>query len=425
MRILQVSHNHHVVGGSDRVFFETSKLLEAAGHEVIPFCLSSPKDLPSRWSRYFPKGADSANPRVRDAARYLYNFDARRRLEQLLNDAGPIDIAHLHIYHGKLTPAILPVLKAHGIPIVQTLHEYKLACPVYTMQRHGANCDACVSGSVLNSIRYRCKDGSALKSAVMATEMSLSRLLGDVRLIDSFICVSAFQRNVMIRAGLPDRKLVTLHNFVDCRPAPCGHDDYLLYLGRIEALKGLPTLLPAVARTGHRLLIVGNGSWVPELRQRIAMLPNVTYLGFRNGAELTKLVSRSKAVVVPSEWHENCPMSVLEAKALGRPVIAARIGGIPELVIDGVDGFLFRPGDVQSICGALRRMDKSNHASLSKNARQDVEKRFTSQVHLKRLLRVYSDAGARANCARVESSKISITDRPKDLRTAPRPAARI
>ena len=138
MRILQISHNYHIVGGSDAVFFATCDLLTNAGHEVIPFCIKNPA---SKWARYFPRAADTCAAPVSDALRYFFNAEARDKLRQILDQAGPVDVAHLHIYHGKHTPAILPVLRERGIPIVQSLHEYKLACPVYTMQRDGKPCD--------------------------------------------------------------------------------------------------------------------------------------------------------------------------------------------------------------------------------------------------------------------------------------------
>ncbi len=396
MRVLHISHNHHIVGGSDRVFFETSALLEGAGHEVIPFCMRSEQDRPTPWSDFFPTGAKTNAPGLRDSPKYFYNLEARKALQSLIDVAGPIDVAHLHIYHGKMTPAILPVLRANGIPIVHTLHEYKLACPVYTMQRQGVNCDACVSGNPIAGIRHRCKDGSFAKSAVMVAEMIWSRLLGDVRLVDRFICVSDFQRKVMIRAGLPLEKLVTLHNFVKRQDADPGHDGYLLYAGRIEAMKGLSTLLKATELSGHKLLIAGDGAWATELAARAAKQPNVTVLGFRSGSELSGLISRAKAVVVPSDWYENCPMSVLEAKAAGRPVVASDIGGIPELVRDGTDGFLFAPGDSDGLCEALRRLDTASHAALSKNAVVDMADRFSPEAHLERLLQIYADSGVAA-----------------------------
>ncbi len=405
MRILQISHRHHIKGGSDAVFFATSDLLREAGHEVIPFCMRSPLDEPSQWAHHFPRGADTGNAPLADALRYFHNREAARRLEALLDECGPVDVAHLHIYHGKQTPAILPVLRRRGIAIVQSLHEYKLACPVYTLERDGAPCTECVGRRLpLPALRHRCKDGSLLRSAVMAAEMLTARLQGDVRHVDRFICVSDFLRTVMRRAGLPEHKLSVLHNFTPPAPEPSGpgHDGYLLYFGRLEALKGLPTLIDAARRSNHRLLIAGDGAWRAQMQARIEGHDTITWLGFRSGAELQELIARSRAVVVPSEWYENCPMSVLEAKALGRPVIGARIGGIPELVRDGKDGFLFEPGSTDRLLATLDRLNRADHAALSANALADHAARFSPGRHLDALLAIYNEARAMQRQPRAE-----------------------
>lgn len=389
MRVLQISHRHHIAGGSDAVYFATTRLLEQAGHEVISFCMDDADNAPSKWSGYFPGGADTNE--LTGAGRYFFNGEARRNLARLLEDVGPVDVAHLHIYHGKQTPAILPVLRTHGIPVVHSLHEYKLACPVYTMQRDGRVCDKCVSGSALNGVLHRCKDRSLLRSAVMVAEFFSARMLGDVRLVDRFLCVSEFQRQVMQRAGLPVEKLHMLHNFVDtdAPEATPGHDGYLLYFGRLEVLKGLPTLIDAVARTGQKLVIAGDGDWRGEMQRRICGLENVEYAGFQAGAALKHLIARAQAVVVPSEWYENCPMSVLEAMVLGRPVVGARIGGIPELVSDGKSGFLFAPGNTGDLVGVLNTLEQADHPALSHFARRDAEKRFSGREYLSALLGHY------------------------------------
>ncbi len=397
MRILQVSHRNYIAGGSDAVFLATCRLLREAGHEVIPFCIDLPENRPSRWSAHFPKAADTARAPLRDGLRYFYNREARIRLERLLEQAGPLDVAHLHIYHGKQTPAILSPLRRRGIPVVHTLHEYKLACPVYTLERAGRPCEACVSGSALNCLRYRCKDGSLLRSAVMLAEMASARLLGDVRLVDRFICVSDFQRRLMARAGLPAEKLRRLHNFLPepAGAAPAGHDGYYLYFGRIEALKGIETLLDAFADGRRRLVIAGDGSWSARLRARIAGQPWVDYRGFQGGGALRRLIGRARAVILPSEWYENCPMSLIEAKALGRPVIGADIGGIPELVRDGIDGALFAPGDPFALRRAMERLEAAGHEALSEAAFADAAARFGPQRHLAALMGIYAEAGAR------------------------------
>lgn len=417
MRILHVSHRHFIAGGSDAVFFQTTRMLEEAGHEVVPFCIRDRRNLPSAYSDYFPPAADVAAGRPRDALRYFWNAEAARSLARLIADHGPFDIAHLHIYHGKHTPAILPVLNRNAIPVIQTLHEYKLACPVYTLQRNGRPCQDCVTGTGLNCVGHRCKDGSLTRSAVMWAESCTARLLGDVARVARFLCVSRFQRGVMERAGLPPGKLATLHNCV----APVGPvedgDGGFLYFGRIETLKGLPTLVRAFAMTGQRLTIAGDGTWQNEMHRRIAGHSAIRHVGFKSGADLAALIRRASAVIVPSEWYENCPMSVLEAKAWGVPVIGAAIGGIPELVRDGIDGFLFAPGDVNDLIRALGAFGSSDHATLRRQARTDAEARFSQSAHRAALLSHYHDLcrPAAAETDRVDG--VRPATRPTDLRT--------
>lgn len=396
MNILSANNYHHIRGGSDRVFFNTGDLLQAAGHRVVPFAAASPADEPAAVGAAFPRGADTAAPRIRDFGRFLHNAEAARALAALVAAEGPFDLAHLHIYYGRLTPAILPPLRRAGIPIVQTLHEYKLACPVYTLERDGRPCRDCVGGSALHVLRHRCKDGSALRSAVMLAEFWSSRLQGDVRLIDRFICVSDFQLAVMRRAGLPAGKLTRLHNFVDTATfRPCDaadRGDYYLYYGRIERLKGVPTLIEAMRRTDGRVMIAGDGQWRPEMERRIAGDARFDFRGFLSGAALREAIAGAKAVIVPSEWYENCPMSVIEAKASGTPVIGARIGGIPELVRDGIDGVLFEPGDADGLAAAIAKVEAADRTAMGQAARADAEARFAPGVHLDGLLAIYGEA---------------------------------
>jgi len=335
--------------------------------------------------------------RPSDVLRYFHNASAKSALEDFLEARGSFDVAHLHIYYGRLTTAILEPLRERGIPIVQSVHDYKLACPIHSMLRDGQNCEDCVTGSTLNLLRHRCK-GSLASSAVIFGEYHASKLLGAVRKIDRFICVSEFQRSVFTRAGVPEAQLVTLHNFVDPQQlqpkAETRRDDYLLYFGRIERLKGVPTLIDVARRTGVPLRIAGTGTWSDAMQAEIADLPNVEYLGFTSGEPLRQLVAQARAVIVPSECYDICPMSVLEAKAVGTPVVGARIGGIPELIRDGEDGFLFESGDGEDLGRALEALKSANIDELSFAARDDVTKRFSPAVHLAALLDIYASVGA-------------------------------
>ncbi|MEM7722602.1 MAG: glycosyltransferase [Pseudomonadota bacterium] len=405
MRVLHINNVHHVRGGSDVVYFKTGDLLTAAGHDCTYFASAHPANRAAATASYFPKAVENAQPRRTEAHRFLFNASARAALTRLIAEQGPFDIAHLHIYHGRLTAAILEPLRRAGIPVVQTLHEYKPACPVYTMERDGQVCEACLVHGPTQVLRHRCKDGSLDRSLAMLAEYWAARLLGDRRGIDRFICVSAFQRDIMRRAGLPEQKLRLLHNFVaPAPPMPQETADpqrpYLLYAGRIDRLKGVPMLIEAVKRTGDRLVLAGDGPWSTQMAEAITDYPAISAMGFLQPDALQTLVAGARAVVVPSVWYENCPLSVLEAKALGVPVIAARIGGVPELVRDGVDGLLFRAGDVADLQRALAVFATSDRDTMSAAAKDDATARFAPDVHLPRLLSIYDEArGARAQAA--------------------------
>jgi glycosyltransferase involved in cell wall biosynthesis len=395
MRILHINNFHYIRGGSDVVYFETAQVFEEAGHSCVLFAGAHHNNLSNKYQSYFPASVDTGRAGISQFGSFLYNPIARTNLQQLIADHGPFDVAHLHIYHGRLTPSILEPLREAKIPIVQTLHEYKLACPVYTMERSGQTCDACILGSKLNILRHRCKNGSLLHSAAVLAEFWSSRLQGDVSHIDRFICISDFQLEVMRRAGLPKTKLQRIYNFVDTEritPIPIvNKENFLLYFGRIEKLKGVPTLIETVKKTGHQLKIVGAGNWLDEMKKSISNSPNIEYLGFASGDELHGLISKARAVVVPSEWYEPFGLTIIEAKAAGTPVVGANIGGIPELIREGIDGFLFQPGDKVSLAAALKRLGLSNLNQLSKAAREDVSARFSPASHLQELLEVYQE----------------------------------
>lgn len=393
MKVLQINNHHRIIGGADQVFFNTADLLRARGHVCDAFASRDPRDRPNARSDYFPTAPTQGQQSLRDLPRYLYNIQAGRAVSRYGAAFGPYDIAHLHIYYGRLTTAILPHLRKQCRAVVQSLHEYKLACPVYSFERGGHTCRGCVDGSTWSVIKHRCKHGSLAASVVAFADFHLSRALGDVRHVDRFICVSAFQREILIQAGLPADKLVTLHNFVDVAEADivpvASRDDYLLYFGRLEALKGLGTLIEAAKRTGQRVIIAGNGSYM-QTAQAMAQGANIELVGFQSGTALRTLLANARSVVVPSEWYENCPMSVLEAKAFGVPVIGTKIGGIPELVRDGIDGLLVEPGDPAALADALDAMGRVDLAGFASAARQDAVDRFSSAQHYEQLMAVYA-----------------------------------
>lgn len=395
LSILNVSQNYFVRGGSDRMYFENERLLSASGHKVIPFAAASAHNRTSSWSRYFPAAADFDNPGPRDLIRYVYSTAASKALHRLLSD-WQLDIAHLHIYYGKLTASILPTLRRFRIPVVQTLHEYKLICPVYSLVSNGQICEACEGSHYYRALPRRCNRGSLTRTALSVVESYVSRLVGCVDLVDHFIAVSDFLRSKMVEYGVPPEKVTTVRNFVDCSEVtPNSREgEYVLYFGRLESVKGVETLLEAIAPLKEvSLLVVGDGSLGDRLRRVVVErnLDHVEVLGFREGAELDEIIRSSICTVVPSEWYEPLATTVLESYRHSRPVIASRIGGLVEMVEDGNDGILIEPASPNSLTEAIRWMveHRDKAVEMGINGRQKVETNFSPEHYLEQLLGVY------------------------------------
>lgn len=395
-RILQVSQQFRLTGGSDRVFLETCDLLQRKGHEVIPFASKSGDDLLSPWQSYFPDGANFDKPGLGDLFRFVYSPEASRNMQKLLTHH-PVDIAHLHIYYGKLTASILQPMRNAGIPIVQTLHEYKLICPVYTLVSNGKICEACSGGHFWQALPRRCNRNSLSRTLLSVTESYISKGLGSLKAVDHFITVSHFQRQKMIDHGVPPEKLSTLYNFVDlAKFSPMSHSgSYVVYFGRIESIKGVFTLLEAITLLEHiPLLIVGKGGDENALKQEIEKrnLKHVQFLGFLEGKKLSDVIGGATCVVVPSEWYETFGLTVVESFARARPVIASRIGGITELISEGEDGLLFEPGNAlelrEKIEWLFHRPQEAQ--AMGWRGRYKVEGNFTSDIYYDGLMSIYN-----------------------------------
>ncbi len=395
LTILNISQNHYVRGGSDRYFFTMGELLQKHGHNVIPFTAASPRNEPTEWDQYFPRAADFDKPGPIDLLRFLYSRDAVKSIHKLLNKTN-IDIAHFHIYYGKLTASILGSLKNAGIPLIQTLHEYKITCPVYSHLSNDEICEDCEGKHFWRALPKKCNRGSFARTTLSVAESYVSRFLGCVDKFDHFISVSHFLRKKMIQYGIPEEKISTVHNFADVSEITpnFSNGEYILYFGRVHRSKGILTLIEAAAPLKQvPLYIVGDGEAMPEVQQFVEQngCEHIRLLGFKQGDELRELILNSICTVLPSEWYENCPMSVLESFAYGKSVIGADIGGIPELVIDGVDGFLVPSAGTETLREKLLWMyeNKVEAAEMGKVGRKKMETEFNADIHYQRIMDVY------------------------------------
>lgn len=406
LRLVNINNYHYRRGGSDVVYFDHAKLMAEIGWANAYFSMHHPKNEETPWSRFFVDELEFGHdyPVIQKAimaTKVVYSFEAQRKLRALLQVFQP-DIAHLHCVYHHLSPSILPVLKRAGIPIVMTAHDLKLACPAYKMLNAEGICERCRTGSVLNVVSHRCIRGSYSASLVVAVESALQRRMDTYRrTLDKVIVPSRFFGQKLQEWGWPPDRLEYVPNYVDAQAFSPRFDpgDYYLYFGRLAPEKGVGTLLRACHTAGVALKVAGTGPEERELRALDERLGGVAnFLGYKSGNELHELIRGARAVVLPSEWYENAPMSVLESFALGKPVIGARIGGIPEMILEGQNGWTFESANVDALTEVLRDVALIKAAELTSIgafARQFVTENFSRERYLNEITRLYAQLGAR------------------------------
>jgi glycosyltransferase involved in cell wall biosynthesis len=358
-------------------------------------------NLPSPFSKYFVSNID-LNAKgnyfqyIKTAGRILYSFEAKRKIAALIREEKP-DVAHLHNVCHHLSPSIIDALKENQVPTVMTLHDFKLVCPAYYLLRDGCLCDKCRGGRYYHCFINHCTRGSSyLRSALNMLEMYLHhQILHVYEKVDLFISPSRFLKRKIKEMGFKG-EIAHLPNFVNVaeyQPTYEWKEEKILYFGRISREKGLVTLIDVVKSLDVQLEIVGEGPQKEALEKKIdgEGIKNIRFLGYKNGNELQEEVQKSMFVVLPSECYENNPCSVLEAFALGKPVIGSRIGGIPELVENGETGLTFEPRNSSDLKEKIKILteNKTLIVKMGKNARRVVEEKLNPEKHYKDLLTIY------------------------------------
>ncbi|QYM97382.1 glycosyltransferase family 4 protein [Dickeya ananatis] len=398
MKVLLVNKFFYIKGGAETVYFQEYDRLKAAGVEVMTFSMQHENNFPSDYASYFVDNVDyhqrsGVVGAIKTAVNFIHNSQACKKLRALLHQEKP-DIVHFHNIYHQLTPSLISVARESGCKTVLTAHDYKMICPSYTMLRDGNVCDACVTGSVFNAFKYRCQQGSASKSLLLSLEAGWQAIARHYQQLDAIISPSEFLRGQLLRKLPHSRIDVIVNGINDDLPLDADEDDgYFLFIGRLSREKGVATLARAHQRMKNNmpLKIVGNGPLYDEL---VAQFPDAEFLGYKQqGEELNRLIKRARAVVVPSEYYENCSMSVLESMAFAKPVVGGRIGGIPEQIRDKVDGILFEPGNVQVLAEVLDylALNPQQAKEMGRNARQRLSEKYSLNKHTAALLALYQE----------------------------------
>lgn len=392
MKILLINNFHYWKGGSETVYFNTARLLREHGHDVVFF---SQKD---NCNEHCPEEEfffDNKGGMLSSVVNYFYNRNAAIKLEKLLQTFSP-DIAHVHLMWGCSASAVLQVLRRHGVPIVHTSHDYRMVCPAYVFKTPDGNvCERCNKCNYFPCLIHKCSKNSVLQSFVMMAEMYVRRLFYDpIRMIDGFIFVSHFSefKHCQHDSRFETVNKIVLYNCTETKQIEKVKGGYYLYFGRLSKEKGLITLLEAFRQhPGLTLRIIGSGPMEDRLKDNLP--DNVQMCGYMNGESLFSAIAASKYVIVPSECYENNPMAIVESYSLGVPVIGADIGGIPEIVDDGITGFLFDPFDIDGLVQAIKRAEVLSEEEikvLSRNAVDYYQNHFSEDIHYENLMNFYN-----------------------------------
>ncbi len=403
MKILQVNKFYYLRRGAERYYFNLLKLLEDHGQQVIPFAMADVRNLPTEYQDYFTKHLDFGQfsyswRSIKKVKDIIYNQDAQRDLAKLISRTNP-EIVHLHNFYHQLSPSILPVFKHFKLPVVMTVHDFKLICPNYSLFTQGKPCERCKQRKYYQAIIHRCLKNSVLASSVVCLESYIHRWLKIYeKNIDLFIAPSHFVKNKLVEWGWPAVKIRVIPHFIPLGPKlPFKKpQNYILYFGGLESGKGLARVIKTwySEKLDVDLHIAGEGQEKANLEKLVAkynLQYQVKFLGQLNDQELQEEIRSCQLVIVPSLQYETFGLTVLEALALSKPVLVSTQGALPEL-IKGAVGQVFNPYQKGSLGQNIRALlANPNLEQMGKNGYQLVKEEYGPEDHYQQIIEVYNN----------------------------------
>jgi len=386
MRIMTVHNRYQIRGGEDECYEAEVSLLRQMGHPVEVYEEDNDRV--------------AAIAKLRMLAATIWSGETYQAVRKKLVETA-CDVVHVQNFFPLISPSVYYAARAEGVPVVQTLHNYRLLCPNALFFREGKVCEDCLGKPIpYAGVMHGCYRGSVVASGGVATMLTVHRAMKTwTQAVDLYIALTEFARQKFIEGGLPAEKIVVKPNFVNPDPGVgSGQGNYALFVGRLSVEKGLDTLLDAWERLGTKLplKIVGDGPLVDQVVEATQRLPQVEWLGRKPMEEVHALMGEATVLVFPSKWYETFGRVAVEAFAKGTPVIAAKIGAIAELVDSGRTGLHFRPGDAADLAAQIEWIlaNPAQLAHMRQEARAEFEAKYTAQKNYETLLEIYSKAQA-------------------------------
>lgn len=400
MKVLLVNKFHYRKGGSETYYFTLADALKQAGHDVIFFAMQDPeKNIPCDQEQYFVSNASvtgSIKSKLNMVLHLTYSKEAYNKMHQLLKAEKP-DLVILNLVHKQITLSVIDAIRDYDpeIPIFWTMHDLIAVCPSYTMRDGSGNiCEKCLGGDYSHCIKNKCMKGSTLMSVLSAYEAKYIRKRKWYDDVDLYICPSDFHRGKLTEGAFTTRPIITLRN-----PLPLdtvfesaeNNDGYILYFGRLSPEKGVNTLIQAAKLCGCSLVILGTGPQEEELKALADGASNIEFKGFQTGKALQNYVRNSSCVVMPSACYENGPYSAMEAMAMGKPLIVADRGGLPELVEDGKNGYIYgtSPEQLADAIAKLQNLSEEDYRNMCRCSLEKAKSMFDAAGYVKSLEKWY------------------------------------
>lgn len=407
MKILIAHNRYQYAGGEDVVVQAESVLLQSYGHEVLLWEVDNDRIV-------------GPQEKVKAALSAVYSSTSKKLIREKFSHFHP-DIVHVHNFFPLISPAVYDACQDVNIPVVQTLHNYRLGCPKATPLRDGKICEDCI-GKVVpwSSIIHGCYRHSRVQSAAVATMLTVHTLRGTWQnRVNAYICLTNFHKDKMVQAGLPKDKIYIKPNFVvtpQFQSESRRTKNYALFVGRLSEEKGISTLIDAYAQShlSIPLKIVGDGPMGEMLGEMLGeQVDNrglgeaigqgtaaIAFLGRQSKETVLELMHHAQFLVFPSIWYEGFPLTIAEAFACGLPVIAPKLGSMAEIVEDGVTGLHFEAGNPQDLAAKIRWATTHPEAidAMGKNALTTYKAKYTPEANYKLLMEVYHQVLNKAKC---------------------------
>jgi glycosyltransferase involved in cell wall biosynthesis len=382
MRVLFIHNTYLLRGGEDVVFEAEFNLLIQHGHEVEKLLFANNQ-------------ITSVVDKLKISYQSIYNTQSARELKKVISVFKP-DIIHVHNFFYLASPSIFYVAHQQGIPIVLTLHNYRLVCSGFYLLRDAQVCELCIHKKFpLDGIKHACFKNSRLQTANLTLLTSLHKFLGTwKRKINAYIVLTEFAKNKLVHSSLkldPEKVVIKSNSVQDYGNSALVREDYFLFVGRLSPEKGISTLLSSYKYLNYKLTIVGEGELKDEVEEAMKYNSNITYLGFQPKSKIIELLKSCKALIFPSLWYEGLPNTILEAFSTGTPVIASDIDNVNEIVTNNYNGVHFRKGDASDLAHriALFLKDTTPTIPFYENARKTFLEKYTSEKNYQQLINIY------------------------------------